>query len=318
MRLQPWIRAALLSAALALVPSAAPAQTPGGLRFETGFAPAQDLTVWRLDISQGYPLVRGQVGGVKGVFMLDTGTPWGLLLNRARVPLPGASFVVTGKAGSGQVFDVVRAARMPPLVLQGQAWTQVHGVHAADLSFLEKGTGIGPFLGFIGANFFANTALTLDYARQVAVIRRVLADTGAPLTALPPELSGGTEVAWVRYHGDSPAFPLFDARVGNTPVRVMLDSGNPGTSFDAGWLAELRSTGAAQPFSHHGAHTSYRTASLLIGDMVVPMHDIVASGEPLKVAGQPDPQLVKVGFSLLKRFGVTWNFRLQTLSFFVP
>ena len=228
MRLPSWIRAALLGAALALVSAAATAQSKGGLSFETGFAPAQDLTVWPLDISQGYPLVRGQVGDVKGVFLLDTGTPWGLLLNRARVDLPESTFVLTARADSGQTFDVVRAPRMPPLVLHDQTWSQVQGVHAGDLSFLEKGTGIGPVLGFIGANFFSGTALTLDYARRVAVIRRVQADTGVPLAALPSEMSGGTLVAWVRYRGDSPALPLFDAMLGPTPVRVMLDSGNRG------------------------------------------------------------------------------------------
>jgi hypothetical protein len=98
--------------------------------------------------------------------MLDTGTPWGLLLNGARVPLPDATFVPNAKAGSGQAFDVVRATGMPPLVLHHQTWPQVHSVHACDLSFLEQGTGIGPFLGFIGANFFADTALTLDQARR--------------------------------------------------------------------------------------------------------------------------------------------------------
>ncbi len=312
MRLHLFIRAALLGAALALTTASASAQAKNGLSFETGFAPAQDLTVWPLDISQGYPLVRGQVGSVKGVFMLDTGTPWGLLLNRARVDLPDTRFALNAKTGSGQTFEVVRATAMPPVVLHGQAWTQVASVHAADLSFLEQGAGIGPFLGFIGANFFADTVLTLDYAR------RVQADTGAPLAALPPELSGGTVLAQVRYRSDSPAFPVFDALLGATPVRVMLDTGNRGATVDAGRLSDLRNAGAAQAFGRLDAATTYRTMPLQIGMLVLPMLDLVASDEPLKLDGQPDPGLLKVGYTLPKRFGVTWNYRLQTLSFFEP
>ena len=57
---------------------------------------------------------------------------------------------------------------------------------------------------------------------------------------------------------------------------------------------------------------------LTIAGMTVPMVDIVASVEPIKVAGQADPQLVKVGFGLLRQFGVTWNYRLQTMSFYTP
>lgn len=291
-----------------------PVQAKEGPGLESGFAPKQDLTVWPLDISQGYPFVRGQVGSVKGVFMLDTGTPWGLLLNRKRVELPNTTFVLTAKAGSGQTFDVVRAKGMPPVVLNGQSWHQVQGVHAGDLDFFEKGTGIGPFLGFIGANFFADTVLTLDYARCVAVIRRVHTETGSPLIELPQAMSGDTVMATIQYRGDSPAFPLFDALVGTTPVRVMLDSGNPSATVDAHWLEALRGTGAAKPFSRMDA---LRTSPIQIGALEVPMLDVMASDEPLKVAGQPDPQLVKIGFTLLNRFGVTWNYRLRTMSFFL-
>ncbi len=317
-RLLPKIGGALLGTWLALSAAPALAQTKTGLSFESGFAPAQDLTVWPLDISQGYPLVRGQVGDVKGVFMLDTGTPWGLLLNRARVPLPDAHYELSGSAGSGEKLQVFKSARMPTVVVQGNAWRNVHDVHAADLAFFEKGTGIGPFLGFIGANFFADTALTLDYARRVAVIRKVQPQSGTPLAPLPPEFASDTQVATVQYRGDNPAFPVLDAMLGSTPVRVMLDSGNQGVTFDAAWLAQLRSSGAAQPFRQVDAATTYRAMPLTIAGMTVPMVDIVASVEPLKVAGQADPQLVKVGFGLLRQFGVTWNYRLQTMSFYTP
>ena len=326
MHLCSWIQRALgrrslvrfVALALAFASVAAFGQRPGGLPLETGFAPTQDLTVWPLQISQGYPMVRGQVGDVAGYFMLDTGTPWGLLLNRGRVTLPDTRFVLTATSGSGQSFEVVQAAQMPPVVLHGQTWAQVRSVQAADLGFFERGTGIGPFLGFIGANFLADTVLPLDYARRVAVIRRVRPDTGAPLAELPPGMSGGPVLATVAYRGDAPSFPVFDALVGATPVRVMLDSGNPGATFDAGWLAELRSAGAAQAFSQIDAETTYRTVPLQIGALTVPMQDAVASDEPLKVAGQAEPRLVKLGYTLLNRYGVTWNYRLQTMSFFAP
>lgn len=294
----------------------AQAQTKGGLRFETGFAPVQDLTVWPLDISQGYPWVRGQVGSVKGVFMLDTGTPWGLLLNTARVDLPDTTLVLKAKTGSGQSFDVVRAPHMPPLVLHGQSWNGVQGVHAGDLGFLEKGTGIGPFLGFIGANFFAQTVLTLDYARRVAAIQRVHPDTGTALSELPPGWAGYTALATVPYSGDNPAFPLVDGLLGQQPVRVMLDSGNPRATVDARLLAGLRSKGLAASFSHIDADPTYSTLPLQIGAVSVPMRDVVATAEPAAAGTQDAPPVVKVGFALLNRYGVTWNYLRQTMVFF--
>lgn len=315
MRLHVWTRVVAACVLLTLSAAVAHADNKGGPGLETGFAPTQDLTVWPLTISQGYPWVRGQVGSVKGVFMLDTGTPWGLLLNRDRIDLPNATFVLKAQAGSGQTFDVVRAASMPPLVLNGQSWRGVRGVHAGDLSFLEKGTGIGPFLGFIGAHFFTQTVLTLDYARRVATIQRVHPETGVALVELPPEMTGGTVLATVAYSGN-PSFPLIDGLLGSKPVRVMLDSGNPRATVDAHVLADLRSAGLAMPFSHIDADTTFNTSPLQIGAVAVPMVDVVASSESTPAAGAAAPPLVKIGFALLNRFGVTWNYPRQTMGFF--
>jgi len=129
---------------------------------------------------------------------------------------------------------------------------QVRDVHSADLSFIEQGTGMGPYLGFIGANFLKDSALTLDYARRVAVLQRLRHDTGVPMMARPTHRTGGTVVASVRYRGTSPNFPVFDATLGGTPVRVMLDSGNPGASIDRAWLATLQASGAGYAIQFYG------------------------------------------------------------------
>ncbi len=289
-----------------------------GLAFEQGFAPEQDLTVWPLQIAHGYPLVRAQIGDVQGVLMLDTGTPFGLLLNSARVKLSESRFVFSGTAGSGQKFDVNRASAMPVLTIHGQTWATVHGVHAADLSFIELGTGMGPYLGFIGANFFKGTALTLDYARHMAVIQRLNTATGAPLAALPVELSGSALLATLRYRGSQPNFPVFDATLGGTPVQVMLDSGNPGASIDQRWLTELQHAGAAQRFTHVDANQTYRLPPLQLGMLAVPVDDVSGYNSSDGVESPGGPNLVKIGFSLLKRLAVTWNYQLQTMTFFTP
>jgi hypothetical protein len=303
---------------MSLIVPVSSASAKGALVFEEGFAPSQDVTVWQLEIAQGYPWVRGQVGDVKGVFMLDTGTPWGLLLNSARVRLPDLTPVVTGSAGSGQKMAIFQSTSAPPVMLQGQTWAQVRSVNSADLSFIEDGTGIGPYLGFIGANFFKGAELTLDYARRVAMVRRVHPDTGVPLAALPAGLVGGTVVAVVRYRGEQPNFSVFDATLDGTPVRVMLDSGNPAASLDQTWLAELRQADLARPFSLIGATTTYRTSPMLLGSLTVPVENVMPFETPVVLDGQTDRQVLKIGFPLLNRWGVTWNYRLKTMTFFAP
>jgi hypothetical protein len=71
----------------------------------------------------------------------------------------------------------------------------------------------------------------------VAVIRKVQQQSGEPFASLPPEFASNTQVAKVGYRGDTPSFPVFDAMLGVTPVRVMLDSGNQRVPIDAVWLA---------------------------------------------------------------------------------
>lgn len=295
---------------------AAPAKTT--LTFEAGFETQQDLTVWPLEIARGYPLVRAQVGEVLGVFILDTGTPWGLLLNSGRIRLADATWVLGGRAGSGQPLVVYRASQMPSLQIHGQSWTQVRNVHSADLSFVEQGTGLGPFLGFIGANFLKNTALTLDYARRVALVQRLHPDSGAPLVALPAAQSGGTPLTSVSYRAEQPNLPQFDASLSGKPVRVMLDSGNSGVSVDLRWLAELQATGAAQAFSLIGDKPSFQLPALKIGNLEVPLLDVTPFQTSSATDGQTAPPLIKIGFGLLKHLGVTWNYRLQTMTFFTP
>jgi len=80
-------------------------------------------------------------------------------------------------------------------------------------------------------------------------VQRLHPDTGAPLAVLPAAQSGGTTVASLRYRGAQLNTPVFDAMLGNTPVRVMLDSGNPAANIDHTWLATLQTAGTATPFS---------------------------------------------------------------------
>ena len=316
-RLQKWLTGVAIGLLTLLLPVWAQ-PTQAGPLLEEGFLPTQDLTVWPLQIAYGYPLVRAQVGDVQGVFMLDTGTPWGLLLNSARIKLPDATPMIKGSAGSGQKLEIFRSSQMPLLQIHGQSWAHVRGVQSADLSFIEQGTGMASYLGFIGANFFKDSALTLDYARRVAFVQRLHPDTGAPLLSLPAAQSGGTRLASVAYRAERPSFPILDASLGGKPVRVMLDSGNPGASISSTWLATLLKDGAAQPFSLIGTQTSYRISPLQVGGASLPLDDVSANDSVPVVAGQPDQELIKIGYSLLKHWGVIWNYRLQSMTFFTP
>lgn len=289
----------------------------GPLPMETGFEPQTAVTVWPLKISEGYPLVHASVGGVTGVLLFDTGTPWGLLLNRARVKLPDSSFVLRAQAGSGQAFDVFRSSAMPPLHIHGQTWADVAQVHSADMGFIEDGTDLGPLLGFVGAHFVKDSELTLDYARQLLVVRQTDSATGKPLGELPSALQPGQTLATHTYQG-SHSFPLFDTTLNGQAVRVMLDSGNPSASITAPWLTHEMQAKRVTLFGQSQGQPTHRLGQLRIGPRDFPLNNATSYTPSPQVNGQPDDKVVKVGFALLNQLGVRWNHRLRSMDFFVP
>lgn len=56
----------------------------------------------------------------------------------------------------------------------------------------------------------------------------------------------------------------------------------------------------------------------MLSGAAVPVEDATGYDAPSVVDGQTDRQLVNIGFSLLRHLGITWNYRLQTMTFFTP
>jgi hypothetical protein len=312
-----WIPVAL--ALLALTLASPPARCGQPLVMEAGFAPKSDLTLWRLDLMQGYPMVRGRIGEVNGFFLVDTGTPWGLLLNSAHIELQDAEFVLAATAGSGQRFDVFRVARLPTLTVQEEHWPDITRVNAGDLSFFERGTGITPLLGFVGAHFFEGSEITIDYPRRRVAIRTIDPESGLPRAAHPADDAPGELWAETRFRGEAANAPLFDAELAGSPVQVMLDTGNPGASLPAARLQSHIDAGDAQAFSKLDETASYRIEFLKLGDHRFVVDDVIGHGPAHSPADAPEPApLLKIGHSLFKQTVVRWNYATRRLQFHAP
>ena len=50
--------------------------------------------------------------------------------------------------------------------------------------------------------------------------------------------------------------------------------------------------------------------------LAVPVDDVSGYNSSDGVESPGGPNLVKIGFSLLNRLAVTWNYQLQTMTFF--
>ena len=283
-----------------------------------GFQPLTDITIWPIEIVQGHPYIRGSIGNISGVFLVDTGTPWGILVNTARIKLANLQPSIEGFAGSGQKLKFfISEDRLAPVKIYDQTWHEVRSLTASDFGFIEEAGEVSSLLGLIGADFFKNTQIDFDYNRRVMIIRRLNQANNQPIAPLPEWYAVGKTIATLPYTG-TPSFPLIDLNIADIPIKLMLDSGNGGASASSLLINQLLENGSASLFSQLQGKSQYLFSSLKIGDRPVFIEDVTPNPELPATGKQEDPYVVKVGFSLFKQFPIAWNYGNQTITFFAP
>jgi hypothetical protein len=68
--------------------------------------PIDQISALPFHLKNGFILIDGQVNGTRGVFILDTGMPFRVLLNRHFVPLRNGVDVKHGTVASGQAMII--------------------------------------------------------------------------------------------------------------------------------------------------------------------------------------------------------------------
>jgi len=112
-------------------------------------------------------LVEGEVNGIKGRFMFDTGKPTLFILNNSYLDLPKEtkrpSFVVGGSDKEFEVFSCDNSIKN--IKFGGEKLsTNLNNLEHTDLSFDNFGT---EFLGIMGFGVFHNYEIVINYKRQV-------------------------------------------------------------------------------------------------------------------------------------------------------
>ena len=284
---------------------------------ETRFEPKTDLTVWPLQIVDGYPFVRGAVGKSEGVFMLDTGWGDALGLNGERVELAATKAAGETVAGSGQRMANVVADRIEPLRIGGETWEGLRSVKGSALGFVEKGIGTLPFLGFVGMGFFGNCEMALDYDRRVAVFRRPGAKTVAsPESPSPEGRPWGKPLATLRYT-TRPGLgnvPLFEAKLGGRKVRLTLDTGTNVAVLPETLFKDLEAEKRTSEFRNVGGQRTFQVDGLEVGGLKFPLQWAVGKPSVSSAPVGPGDPLVLVGYPFFQRFRTVWNFRDKTVA----
>ncbi len=252
-----------------------------------------------------FPFIEGEIAGVRGKFMLDTGMQDALVINDHRVPLVGGSKIGTGHFGSGQTYDVRLHSEVRKIRIGDIDYARVTSVRSQDARMLEKITP--DFLGWIGYGFFSSHAMKLDYQH----LEVTFYEEG------PDRFLGGEKlVAALPFETRKlPNIPLMRARIGDVDAIISLDTGMYG-SLNIGEEKRRRLLDGGQLSRTEGSDT-FDLTGVRIADKI----DISAPGieveEGASASAAPvgiteDTEL-ELGFVFLRNFKTVWDYREKQL-----
>jgi hypothetical protein len=285
------------------------------------FKPHSGTIIWELDIINGYPFVRSQIGTSKGVLMIDNGTASHFLLNSKRVEANVKQFGTVTVSGYKSMAFL--AERIPEVKIAGQTWKDIRNVLFGDLFFFEEIVGSPPLLGFLGYGFFKDCEIDLDYDRHLLILRK-LDREGQPIDRLPDEFSRGKQIASLSFATteDRPQHPVLDAFVGDIPVKLEIDTGSRAVKvprrlvdyfLDQKWATKFR-------YFLYDKSWAYRLSGVKVGGRKLSLDAVL--GMPLRDDEKRfdinEPHVLLAGCPFLKQFRTVWNFKTKEFVLYTP
>jgi len=259
-----------------------------------------------------YPFVEGEVDGVKGKFMLDTGTGEGLIINDHRVTLEGGTVLGKGFFGSGQTYEKRLRPSVKDIRLGEMTFPEVTQVQSQDTQLQEE--HITPdFLGFIGYWFWDGYALKLDYKQSRATFYR-----GGP----DDYLRGEQVVAALPFElRKLPNNPVMHIKVGSTDFAAVFDTGQYGLMFvDQDTLNRLKKEGLITPDKNNGEKVTVTGIRFDNGlTATIPAMDV--STKPFVAAkpiGLTEKNILTLGYGFLSQYKTVWDFKRKTIYLLRP
>lgn len=125
-----------------------------------------DSISFPLTMINAFPFISGEVNGVKGKFMFDTGKREALEINNNMVPLASQKELGDGFVASGQKFKVYTNDTIEEVrLVNGLYFQNLQQIESANLDFLQN--DITPdCIGYIGFDFFKGYLFKLDYIKR--------------------------------------------------------------------------------------------------------------------------------------------------------
>lgn len=190
------------------------------------FVPTEDIVVFPITLINAFPFISGEVNGVKGKFMFDTGNQNALDINDNLVQLTQKKEKGSGQVGSGQKFkaninDTIAEVKLA----DGSVYKNLVNIKSGNYDFLQN--AITPdCIGYIGHNFFKGYLVKLDYLRRKIILYK---NTDQRKSS-KDFLEGEKVLAIINFEiRRLPNHPLVRVKIGGIEMIAAFDTGQYGT-----------------------------------------------------------------------------------------
>lgn len=124
----------------------------------------RDIVKIPLAIILDWPFIDGEINGVKGRWMFDTGNSEALSLHSKKVHGIESKITGSGFVGSGQKFEVLEYPVIDQIKVGNTVYDSLKKVGGNNYDFLERITS--EVLGQVGFKYFKGYDMKLDYLRS--------------------------------------------------------------------------------------------------------------------------------------------------------
>jgi len=295
-------------------PAANAQEAPRGLDNAPEFRLKGDTVSLPFVMVREFPFVEGEVNGVKGKFLLDTGALGALSLNHNHIKLPDGRVIGQGNFASGQTFQMILRPSVGNVRLAGGlSYDNVTNVSSQDAAQLERITP--DFLGWLGHEFWAGYAAKFDYKASEVTFYK-----GGPKAFL----KGETLVAAIPFETrNRPNIPILTATIGDTDFETVLDTGQYGNIFaDTATREHLTVIGAISPAAGAEGAVDIKSVRFSKGPAIamakLASHPAEGAAPFAKAVGLTSARIMMLGYAFLKQYKTVWDYPNGTLYLLKP
>lgn len=123
-----------------------------------------DIVKIPIKMIKDWPFIDGEINGVKGHWMFDTGNGDKIQLHSRKIKNLESKKIGSGFVGSGQTFDVIQYPLIEKIKIGNFTFKSIKNITGNDYVFLEPITPT--VLGQIGFDFFKGYDMKIDYLRS--------------------------------------------------------------------------------------------------------------------------------------------------------